>query len=81
MNLMNSIGFGAYGDDASKFKGAAPFRLFKAEASIKIDKNPPLEKKDYTVELGVTPLTIILALLAAGSLSWVVYVWKSSRPG
>jgi len=76
---MNSIGFGAYGDDTSKFKGASPFRLFKAEASIKTDKKPSLEKKDYAIELGVTPLTIFLALLGAGSLSWVVYVWKTAK--
>lgn len=79
MSLMNSIGFGAYGDGSTKFKGSSPIRLLKAQASIKIDKSLPLEKKDYSLEFGVTPLTIFLALLAVGSLSWIVYVWKSSK--
>jgi len=77
---MRSIGFGVYGEDPSKFKGSAPIRLIKAAATIDIEKANVPEKKHYTVEMGVSPATILISLLAVGALAGLVHVWKTSAP-
>ena len=77
---MRPIGFGVYGEDPSKFKGSAPIRLVKAEATIDIEKGLVPEKKHYSIEMGVSPATILIALVATGALAGLVYVWKTSAP-